>query len=183
MYFLAKEEEILKLCSRAETFEKGFRLLVHTHQESIYRIIRQMVLNHEDANDIMQEVFIKVWRSLSKFRKESSLSTWIYRIAVNETFNFLKKQKRKQFFLSGDRTTMVMERLRSDPYFDGQEIEIKLQEALLQLPDRQRLVFNMRYYEDMKFDEIEEILGTSSGSLRASYHIAVKKVKKYLIED
>lgn len=157
-------------------------MLVETYQERIYRIIRQMLLNHEDTNDVMQEVFIKIWKSLSHFKGNSSLYTWIYRIAVNESLNFLKSQKRRNMlrFQSFDRT--LIEKLRSDPYFDSNEAEIKLQKTLLKLPDKQRLVFNLHYFEKMKFEDMQALLGTSSGALRASYHIAVKKIKKELVD-
>ena len=141
-----------------------------------------MLLNHEDTNDVMQEVFIKIWKSLSHFKGNSSLYTWIYRIAVNESLNFLKSQKRRNMlrFQSFDRT--LIEKLRSDPYFDSNEAEIKLQKTLLKLPDKQRLVFNLHYFEKMKFEDMQALLDTSSGALRASYHIAVKKIKKELVD-
>lgn len=178
-----KEKEILELCLSASTQEEGYRLLVENYQESIYRIIRQMVLNHEDTNDLMQDVFIKIWKYLPNFKQDSSLFTWIYRIATNHTLNFLKKKKRKYMFLLKEYNQEMIERLSSDPYFDGDEAEIKLQNALLKLPEKQRLAFNMHYFEDMKFSEIEKIVGTSSGALRASYHIAVKKIKKELVGE
>ncbi len=178
-----KEKEIVKLCLSQQTQEKGYRILIETYQKSIYRIIRQMVLNHDDANDLMQDVFIKIWKSLPQFKQDSTLFTWIYRIATNHTLNFLKKKKIKYMFLLKEYNQEMIEQLSSDPYFDGEEAEIKLQKALLKLPEKQRLTFNMHYFEDLKFSEMEKILGTSSGALRASYHLAVKKIKIDLLKD
>ncbi len=179
---MEKDKEIIALCLADESREKGFRILVQTYQERIYRIIRQMLLNHEDANDVMQEVFIKVWKSISKFQGKSSLYTWIYRIAVNESLNYLKTQKRKHLFSFQSFDKVLIDKLHSDPYFDANEAEIILQKALLKLPDKQRLVFNLHYFEKMKFEDMQTCLNTSSGALRASYHIAVKKIKKELSE-
>ena len=142
-----------------------------------------MVLNHEDTNDLMQDVFVKIWKYLPDFKQDSSLFTWIYRIATNHTLTFLKKKKRKYMFLLKEYNQEMIEHLSSDPYFDGDEAEVKLQNALLRLPEKQRLCFNMHYFENLKFSKMEEILGTSSGALRASYHLAVKKIKIDLVKD
>lgn len=142
-----------------------------------------MVIDHDDADDLVQEIFVRVWNNLSKFREDSSLYTWIYRIATNECLNFLKKKRRRFFLPIGDVEGELSEKLTSSQHVDGNEIELKLQKALLKLPDKQRLVFNMKYFEEMKYEQISEITETSVGSLKASYHHAVKKIEDILNED
>ncbi len=175
-----KDQKILSLLRRPETRSYGFQLLVDTHKERIYSIVRRMVIRHEDADDIVQEVFVRVWENVDGFREESSLYTWIYRIAVNESLRYLKSKRHKLFLPLVD-VAAQLEKLIEDPlHFNGNQIERKLQKAILQLPDKQRLVFNMRYYEGLTYEEISQILGTSVGALKASYHLAVKKIEKYL---
>jgi len=142
-----------------------------------------MVIDHEDANDLTQDVFIKVWNNLSGFREHSQLFTWIYRIATNECLNFLKKKRRKFFLPINDVEKELSGKLESSPYIEGDAIQLKLQKALLLLPEKQRLVFNMKYYDDMKYEEISEVLKTSVGALKASYHLAVKKIETFLKEN
>ncbi|NQZ77895.1 MAG: RNA polymerase sigma factor [Ekhidna sp.] len=177
------EEEILLKIRDQETRNYGFNLLVREYQERIYWHVRKMVLDHEDADDLVQEIFIKVWKNLSKFREDSKLYTWVYRIATNECLNFLKKKKRRFFLPIHDLEGELAEKLTSsiDPSTD--EIEMKLQKALLKLPDKQRIVFNMKYYDEMKFADIAEITGTSIGALKASYHHAVKKIENLINVD
>ncbi len=139
-----------------------------------------MVIDHDDANDITQEVFIKIWKSLENFRQDAQLFTWIYKIASNECLNFLAKKKRRFFLPIGDVEKELNQKLETSDFIDGDEVQLKLQKALLTLPEKQKLVFNMKYYEDMKYEEISEILGTSIGALKASYHLAVKKIEVYL---
>lgn len=142
-----------------------------------------MVINHEDADDLVQDTFLKVWKNLDGFRADSELFTWIYRIATNETLTFLKKKKR-QFLLSfSDYEHKLQQNLTDDNFFSGDEIQLKLQKAILKLPEKQRLVFQMRYFETIKYEEMSDILGTSVGALKASYHIAVKKIEKSLKSD
>jgi RNA polymerase sigma-70 factor (ECF subfamily) len=139
-----------------------------------------MVINHDDADDVTQDIFIKIWRNLEKFREESQLYTWLYRIATNECITFLNKKKQKQnVSLDDDNSSYLSETLADTTYFNGDKAQMKLQQALLTLPEKQRLVFNMKYFEDLKYDEISEILGTSVGALKASYHLAVKKVENF----
>lgn len=139
-----------------------------------------MVIDHDDADDLVQEVFVKIWKNIDGFREEAQLYTWIYRIATNECLNFLRK-KRKRFFLPiHDLQDDLTQKLESGSYISGDDIQVKLQKALLTLPDKQRLVFNMKYFEEMTYDDIAEITGTSVGSLKASYHHAVKKIELYL---
>ena len=177
------EEEILLKIRDQETRNYGFNLLVREYQERIYWHVRKMVLDHEDADDLVQEIFIKVWKNLSKFREDSKLYTWVYRIATNECLNFLKKKKRRFFLPIHDLEGELAEKLTSsiDPSTD--EIEMKLQKAILKLPDKQRIVFNMKYYDEMKFADIAEITVTSIGALKASYHHAVKKIENLINVD
>lgn len=158
----------------------AFHILVKTYQERLYWHIRKIVMNHDDADDVLQNTFMKVWRSVDKFREESSLYTWLYRIATNESITFLNSKKRKANVSLGEESDYLMDNLTSDPYFDGDEIQMKLQKAIVRLPEKQRVVFNMKYFEDMKYDDMAEILDTSVGALKASYHHAAKKVEEYL---
>lgn len=155
-----------------------FTELVNEHKERVYWLVRKMVLNHEDANDVTQNVFLKVWKSLDKFKGQSSYYTWIHRIGVNESLNFLEKNKRK--VNTSELNEHLFENMVSDPYFDGDEEVKKLHRAVLTLPDKQRLVFNLKYFENRKFTEIAELTDTSQGALKASYHLAVKKITNLL---
>lgn len=171
---------ILEKFADPATREEGFTLLLKKYQQKIYWHIRRMVIDHDDADDLVQDVFIKVWNHLSKFREDAQLYTWIYRIATNECITFLNKKKRKQqVSLDDENASYLTESLASSSYFDGNSAQKKLQEAVLTLPDKQRLVFNMKYFEDLKYEEISEITGTTVGGLKASYHIAVKKIEQY----
>ena len=142
-----------------------------------------MLLNHEDTDDVLQETFIKIWKGLEKFRGDSGLFTWLYRIATNESLTFLKSRKRKQHFSVESMEKAMGESLKADIYFQGDELQLKLQKAILTLPEKQRLIFNMKYFDDLKYEEIAEILGQTTGSLKASYHHAVKKIEKYIKSD
>lgn len=158
----------------------AFHTLVNTYQERLYWHIRKMVMNHDDTDDILQNTFLKVWRSVDKFREESSLYTWLYRIATNESITFLNAKKKKSMMPLNDVSEYLMDNLESDPYFEGDEIQLKLERAILRLPEKQRIVFNMRYFDELKYDQISEILDTSVGALKASYHHAAKKIEEYL---
>lgn len=159
---------------------KAFNLLVKDYSESLYWQIRKMVLDHDDANDVLQNTFLKCWSNLGQFRGDSKISTWLYRIAINETYTFLNKERQKNQTGITDLEDSMVQNLQSDAYFDGDEAALKLQKAVLSLPDKQRLVFNMKYYNEMKYEEISDILGTSVGALKASYHYAVQKVEAYM---
>lgn len=137
-----------------------------------------MVINHDDANDVLQNTFVKAWTNLDQFQARSSLSTWLYRIAINEALDFLRRQKKRQN-VSGEEYEGLANRLMADEFFNGNEVQAQLQEAISQLPDVQRTVFNLRYYDDMKYTQMSEILGTSEGALKASYHLAVKKITEF----
>lgn len=155
--------------------------MVGQYKERLYWHVRKIVLDHDDTDDILQNTFIKVWRNIHSFRAESGLYTWLYRIATNESLTFLNQKKKKQLGGSDEELqSYLIENIQSDPHFDGDELEMKLQEAIARLPEKQRLVFNMRYYDDIKYQDMEKILETSEGALKASYHHAVKKISEYL---
>lgn len=160
--------------------ETAFRELVLQYQERLYWHIRGIVLSHEDTDDVLQETFIKVYRNIDGFKGESKLYSWMYRIATNEALSFLKRNAKIRGVGSEDLQQQRVRNLQADPYFDGGQAELRLQEALAGLPDKQRLVFNMKYFQDMKYEEISEVLDTSVGALKASYHLAVKKIEKKL---
>ncbi|MBV2228575.1 MULTISPECIES: RNA polymerase sigma factor [Sphingobacterium] len=167
-----------------KTREEAFRLLLKKYQQKIYWHVRRMVIDHDDADDVVQDIFIKVWRNLEKFREDSQLYTWLYRIATNECITFLNKKKQKQSVsLDDDSSAYLADSLADGAYFNGDKAQMKLQQALLILPDKQRLVFNMKYFEDMKYEEISEVLGTSVGALKASYHLAVKKIENFFASN
>lgn len=177
------DEEILKNIRIKGQEEFAFSQLMQKYQQKVYVTIRRMVLSHDDANDITQDVFIKCWNKIAEFRGDSQLFTWLYRIATNETINFLK-QKRQKMFIPFSKMEKKMSYFLDDSMnFSGDEIQKKLQSALLKLPDKQRLVFNLRYYDEMEYKEMSKVLGTSEGALKASYHHAVKKVEKYIFYD
>lgn len=158
---------------------KSFSLLVRQYQERLYWHIRKMVLNHDDANDLLQNTFMKAWNGLDNFRGDSQISTWLYRIATNETLTFLSNKKNNSISIS-DIEDNVIQNLQSDPYFDGDKVQLLLQQAILKLPEKQRLVFNMRFYDEMPYEEMSEILETSVGALKASYHHASKKIEEFI---
>jgi RNA polymerase sigma factor (sigma-70 family) len=174
------DDHILALLGSVATHERGFRLLMSRYQEPLYRHIRRMVYDHDDANDIIQNTFIKVFRSVERFEGKSKLYTWLYRIATNEAITFLNSRNRKETdTIDNTENTHLANQLRADTFFDGDEVQIKLQQAISILPDKQRTVFNLRYYEEMPYEEMSEMLGTSVGALKASYHHAVKKVEEF----
>ncbi|MDR0421027.1 MAG: RNA polymerase sigma factor [Prevotellaceae bacterium] len=171
---------LIEMFKNSDSKNFAFNQIVLKYQERVYWHIRKMVINHDDADDLVQESFIKIWNSLDKFRGESSLYTWIYRIATNEVLAFLKKQKSYNNVSLQDVESNLRNTLKQDIYFNGDDAQIKLQQALASLPPKQQLVFNMKYFDEMKYEEIAEILSTSVGALKASYHIAVEKIKKYI---
>jgi len=163
--------------------KRAFQTLVETYQERLYWHVRKFVFNHEDANDVIQNTFIKAWKGLKNFRAESKLYTWLYRIATNECITFVNKRKKtRSEDLEGEEAYQHSAHLQADDYFDGNEAERKLYEALETLPEKQRAVFQLRYFEEMKYDDISEVMGTSVGGLKASYHHAVKKIEKFILE-
>lgn len=177
------EQELIEKIRNPESRNYGFNLLVREYQEKIYWHVRQMVIDHDDANDVVQEVFVKVWKNLERFRGDSKLYTWVYRISTNECLNFLGKKRRKYMVSWGTAEKELSNKIDDSAYIEGDEVQRKLQKALLKLPDKQRLVFNMKYFEEMKYEEICEITGTSVGALKASYHHAVKKIEQSLKDE
>lgn len=174
------EKTITSLLSKPETQRKAFEIVVRQYSEQLYWQIRRIILTHEDSNDVMQNVFIKAWSHLDTFRNDSRLSTWLYRIAINESLDFMRRQKsRVVISADADDNIGIANMLIADDYFDGNQTEAMLQQAIASLPDVQRTVFNMRYFDNMKYREISKILNTSEGALKASYHIAVKKISDY----
>lgn len=177
------DEEIIEKIQDEKTVNYGFNLLMDKYQEKVYWVIRRMVIEHEAADDVAQETFVKVWRNIESFKGDSKLYTWIYRIATNEALNHLRKKKRRFFLPIGDVEHELRSSLDADVYYTGDDIQLKLQKALLKLPEKQRLVFNMKYFEEMKFKDIAEVMEVSVGSLKAQYHHAVKKIEKFIKED
>lgn len=177
------DTELLSLIRDEHTSRYGFSLLVQQYQKQLYWHIRRMVVDHDDANDLVQEVFLKVWKGIPSFREDSSLYTWIYRIAANECMNFLRKQQLHSMIPLMEGNRNMAERLSADPYFTGDSIQMRLQQALDKLPPRQRLVFTMRYHDEMPYETMSAILNTSVGALKASYHIAAKKIEDSLRQD
>ena len=179
---MVEDTEIIELFKLSKSKEKAFEILVKKYQEPLYWIIRRMVISHEDTDDVLQNTFIKIWKGLDKFKNQSKLFTWLYRIAVNEALSWINKNKRSVQY-GEEINDSLINKLEADTFFDGNEIEQKLQKSILSLPRRQQMVFNMKYFEHLKYDEIAQILDLSVGSLKASYHLAVKKLEKYLIND
>ena len=177
------DRDIIEGFSTPGKEEMAFNQLVLKYQERMYWHIRKIVLDHDDTDDVLQNTMIKVWRSLGSFRSESGLYTWLYRITTNEALSFLKQKKKKSFATWVDMEGKMSEDLEADPWFNGDEIQLKLQKAILKLPEKQRIVFNMKYFDEMKYEEMSGILGTSVGALKASYHHAVKKIEAMLEDD
>jgi len=174
------DQELIGLLRNERTRNIAFSQLVTHYQERLYWHIRKIVLNHDDSDDVLQNTFLKVWKNLDSFREESSLFTWLYRIATNESLTFINNRSKRQHAPLQDVGEYLRNRLEADDYFDGTEIQKKLQEAILTLPEKQRLVFNLRYFEEMPYQKMSDILDTSVGALKASYHHAVKKVEEYV---
>lgn len=177
------DKEIFELLSDQRTRERGFSALVKELKEKVYWQIRRMVLSHEDADDLLQDVFVKVYQNIENFNRDSNLSTWVYRIAFNHTLNFLKVQKRKSILKFSNLEDSMLENLKADNLFDSSEIEYKFQKALLVLPKKQRAVFNLRYYDELPFSDIARIMDVSESSLKSSYHFATKKIHESLLND
>ena len=174
------EENLVAELKDKQTQAKAFEVLVNTFKERLYWHIRRIVLNHDDTDDVLQNTFIKVYRNIEGFKGDSKLYSWMYRIATNEALTFLGQKSKKLGITSEELQESLVENLESDIYFEGDDIQMKLQQALATLPEKQKLVFNMKYFQEMKYEEISEILETSVGGLKASYHLAVKKIESYL---
>jgi RNA polymerase sigma factor, sigma-70 family len=172
------EKALVEDLQNPEKAKAAFSTLMRLYGEKLYWQIRRMVISHDDANDILQNSFVKAWNNIHNFRGDAKLSTWLHKIAINESINFINKERQRRALTASDENddSFLLANIEADPYFDGDSLHAELQKAIAKLPEKQRLVFNMRYFDEMKYEEISEILGTSVGALKASYHHAVKKV-------
>ena len=177
---MQEEQEFIQELLNPKTQNKAFERLLKDYQKPLYNHIRNIVLNHDDAHDVLQNTFVKVFQNLSKFKGESKLFSWVYRIATNEALTFLSHKAKKNGVSSETLQNKTIDNLKADIYFDGNEIQIKLQKAIVLLPEKQQLIFKMKYFQELKYEEISEILGTSVGALKASYHLAVKKIEAFV---
>jgi len=175
------DAEILRKFQDEKTRNEAFNLLLKKYQQKLYWHVRRMVIDHDDADDLIQDTFVKIWKNLPGFRSDAQLYTWMYRIATNECITFLNKKKQKNNIPLDDVAYELADTLADSTYFNGDQAQLKLQQAILTLPEKQRLVFNMKYYDDMKYEEMSEVLGTSVGALKASFHLAVKKIESFLL--
>src|SRR6516162_7532165 len=181
MTVTAHDTELLSQFRDPQTKEKAFTQIIKKYQERLYWHIRRMVVDHEDANDVLQNVFIRVWNGLENFREDSQLYTWLYRIATNESLSFLDQQKKKSSVSMSDVESGLSNKVKAEEHFDASKMEWKLQLAIQQLPEKQRVVFTLRYYDEMPYEEMSQVLETSEGALKASYHHAVKKIEEYIL--
>jgi len=180
---LENEKVFIEALLNPKTQQNAFRELLHLYQKPLYFHIRNIVLNHDDTDDVLQNTFLKIYQNLSNFKGESKLYSWMYRIATNEALNFINQKAKKNGVTPEEWQNKAINNLESDSYYDGDEIQLKLQKAIACLPEKQQLVFKMKYFQEMKYEEISEIVGTSVGALKASYHLAVKKIEEYLKND
>jgi RNA polymerase sigma factor (sigma-70 family) len=177
----ADDQELLQSFKDPLTREKAFTGIIKKYQEKLYWHIRRMLVDHDDTNDVLQNMFIKVWKGLENFREDSQLYTWLYRIATNESLTFLSQQKKRSSVSLSDVESGLSNKLRSDTNFDANKLEWKLQLGIQNLPEKQRLVFNLRYYDEMPYEEMSKVLDTSEGALKASYHHAAKKIEEFIL--
>ena len=177
---MQEEKDFIKELLNPKTQNEAFQKLVQQYQRPLYNHIRNIVLNHDDTDDVLQNTFIKVFQYLNGFKGDSKLFSWMYRIATNESITFINAKAKRNGSTSEAMQSKIVENLKADDYFDGNEVQIKLQKAIHLLPEKQQLVFKMRYFEELKYEDLSEILGTSVGGLKASYHHAVKKIEEYM---
>jgi RNA polymerase sigma factor (sigma-70 family) len=177
---LSEEQEFIQRLLDPKTQNAAFQKLLSDYQRPLYNHIRNMVLDHDDANDVLQNTFVKVFRHINGFKGESKLFSWMYRIATNEALSFLGQKAKRNGFTNLEQQAKLVDNLKTDTWFDGDEIQLKLQKAVSRLPEKQQLVFKLKYFEEMKYEEMSEILGTSVGALKASFHHAVKKIEDYV---
>ena len=173
------DKEIIDLYKEGQQ-ERAFREIVDSYSERLYWHVRRFLCSHEDTDDLLQDIFVKIWSALKSFRGDSQLYTWLYRIATNETLNFLNKQKVRSALQFESLSSKLEEKIDEDPWFNGDSMQRLLMKAIQKLPEKQRLVFTMRWFEDLSYEDISEILGTSVGALKASYHFATEKIKSFL---
>ena len=178
-----EDKELLHQFKQPTEKERAFTEIIKKYQEKLYWHIRRIVVDHDDANDILQNMFIKVWNSLANFREDSQLYTWLYRIATNECFTFLEQLKRRSSISLSDVESGLVNKIKADQNFDANKLEWKLQVAIQHLPEKQRIVFSLRYYDEMPYEEMSRVLETSEGALKASYHHAAKKIENYIINQ
>lgn len=178
---LTSDTELIAQFRNPPTREKAYTSLVRKYQEKLYWHIRRMVVDHDDANDVLQNVLIRIWNGLANFREDSQLYTWLYRVATNECLTFLEQQKKRSAISLSEVESGLENKIMADKHFDPQKLEWKLQLAIQQLPEKQRIVFSLRYYDEMPYEEMSRVLETSEGALKASYHHAVKKVEDYML--
>ncbi|MGJ5641589.1 RNA polymerase sigma factor [Formosa sp. S-31] len=177
------EPQLLKQLQSGVTKESAFRELISLHKERLYWHIRSIVKSHEDTDDVLQNTFLKVYKNINTFKGDSKIFSWMYRIATNEAITFLNKKAKRLQISNEEVQELAINNLTSDIYFEGSDIQLKLQKAIARLPQKQQLVFNMRYFQDIKYKDMSDILDTSEGALKASYHLAVKKIEEYLSND
>ena len=180
---MTTETEFILRLKDPKSKEDAFRELLSLYKERLYWHIRKIVISHDDADDVLQNTFIKVYRNIDKFKGDSKLYSWLYRIATNESITHINKNAKRMQISNEEHQKLAIDNLKADVYFEGDEIQLKLQNAIASLPQKQQLVFNMKYFDDLKYKEIAEILETSEGALKASYHIAVKKIETYLTKN
>jgi len=180
---LISENKLVLELKTKDSQSQAFEILVNTYKERLYWHIRGIVLNHDDADDVLQNTFIKVYKNIDGFKGDSKLFSWMYRIATNEALSFLKSKSKKLGLNDMEYQERLVENLQADVYFEGDEIQLQLQKAIATLPEKQKLVFNMKYFHELKYEEISEIVSTSVGGLKASYHLAVKKIEAFLKQD
>lgn len=177
------DQDLLLQFKEPATRERAFTKLIEKYQQKLYWHVRRLVINHDDANDVLQNTFIKVWNYLENFRGDAQLYTWLYRIATNETLTFLAKEKKRASLSLSDEESSVAYKLKAESGFDADKLEWRLQQAIASLPEKQRIVFTLRYYDEMPYEEMSQVLDTSTGALKASYHHAVKKVEAFIKND
>ncbi len=181
---IPKEDlELVVRLREPSTCREAFGDVIKRYSEPLYWQIRRMVNNHDDANDLLQNTFMKAWSAIEQFRGDAKLSTWLYKIAINESITFLEKERKRNNISLDDEESFLINTIEADQNVDGDELALKLRKAIASLPEKQRLVFNMKYYEEMKYEQMSEILGTSVGALKASYHLAVKKIEQFFEEN
>ncbi|MDE5915991.1 RNA polymerase sigma factor [uncultured Duncaniella sp.] len=173
------DEKLVERLRDPSTCREAFGDLIKTYSEPLYRQIRRTVQSHEDTDDILQNTFLKAWQNIENFRGDAKLSTWLYKIAINESLSFLEKERKRRGLSLDDEESGMISLIQADTNIDGDKLALRLREAIATLPEKQRLVFNMRYYDDMKYEQMSEIMGTSVGALKASYHLAVKKIEQF----
>jgi RNA polymerase sigma factor (sigma-70 family) len=180
---IQNDQELLELFKDPSTKEQAFTSIIKKYQEKLYWHVRRMVISHEDADDVLQNMFIKVWKGLENFREDSQLYTWLYRIATNESLTLLAQEKKRSSISLSDDENGLSNKLKSDTNFDANKLEWKLQLGIQSLPEKQRLVFNLRYYDEMPYEEMSRVLETSEGALKASYHHAAKKIENFILNN